>query len=337
MNWYGIFSYAFNAVAPILILVLIGYMLKVKKVFPETFFKQTNRFAFNYCFAPMAFLNIYSLDSLSDIGLNFYIVLMGAILIITAVSFVLSNIFTDRKERKGVLIQAGFRSNFAIIGLPLVEGLVGVEALSVAAAAQAPTIFYFNIVSVLFLAIYSKKPHFDLKSIMMSIVRNPLIQGIVAGLLCLFIRSLIPTESSGMPIFTIRHNLKWIYTSLNYLSRIGTPLCLIALGGQFEISDVPAFKKELIAGTIMRLIMAPAIGFSVVFIAHHYGYLELNATYMGVFIAAFGAPIAVSSAAMASEMEADETLAGQIVVWTCIFSMFTVFTMAVVFRALGMI
>nr|MCR5732152.1 AEC family transporter [Sphaerochaetaceae bacterium] len=129
----------------------------------------------------------------------------------------------------------------------------------------------------------------------------------------------------------------WVYTSLSYMSRVGTPVCLIALGGQFEISDVPAFKKELIAGTIMRLVMAPLIGFAVVFIAHHYGYLELNPTYMGVFVAAFGAPIAVSSAAMASQMDADEVLAGQIVIWTCIFSMFTVFTMAVLFRALGLL
>ncbi len=337
MNWLGIFSYAFNAVAPILILVLIGYFLKNKGIFPEEFFKKLNKFAFDYCFAPMMFMNIYSIKHLEDIEFHFSAVLMIAIIVITLISMVLANIFTDKRERKGVLIQAGFRSNFAIIGLPLVEGLVGAGAVVTAAAAQAPTILYYNIVSVYFFAVYSKNANVSIKSIVHSIVNNPMIQGITAALICLVIRRFIPVGADGNPVFSIQHNLSWLYTTLGYLSRIGTPLCLIALGGLFNITDVPDMKKEIVAGTMMKLVMAPAIGFAIAFAAQSIGFVNLSPTHIGIFVAAFGAPVAVSSAAMASQMGADDTLAGQIVIWTCIFSMVTVFIMAAGFRAFGLL
>ncbi len=337
MNWLAIFSYAFNAVLPILILVLLGYILKVRNLFSEDFFRKVNKFAYNYCFASMMFINIYSIKNLEDIEFNFSAVLMIAIIVITVVSFFLAGILTDRRERKGVLIQAGFRSNFAVIGLPLVEGLVGTQAVIVAAAAQAPTIFYYNIVSVLCFAIYSKNAKIDVHKIAMSIIKNPMIQGIIAGLACLIIRRFIPTNSAGVPVFSLQHNVRFLYTTVSYLSRIATPLCLIALGGTFNFSDVPGMKKEIVAGTLMRLVMSPIIGFAIVYVANRSGFLPLNPTHVGIFIAAFGGPVAVSSVAMAAQMDADDALAGQIVIWTCIISMVTVFFMAVGFRAVGLL
>ena len=337
MERLGIFSYAFNAVSPILLLVLLGYMLKKKRVFSEDFFKKLNKLAFDYCFAPMMFLNIYSIKHLGDIEFNFSALLMFVIVVITVVSFILASILTNRKERKGVLIQAGFRSNFAIIGLPLVEGLVGAEAVVIAAAAQAPTIFYFNIVSVLCFAMYSKSAKIEPKRIALGIVKNPMIQGIAAAIVCLIIREMLPTDAEGNPVFTIQKNMKWLYTTLTYLNRIGTPLCLIALGGLFNITDVPDMKKEIAAGTLMRLVMAPVIGFAISFAAQEMAFITLTPTHIGIFVAVFGAPVAISSAAMASQMDADDVLAGQIVIWTCIFSMVTVFAMSAGFRAVGLL
>ena len=51
-------------------------------------------------------------------------------------------------------------------------------------------------------------------------------------------------------------------------------------------------------------------------------------------IALFGTPVAVSSAIMAEEMKNDGTLAGQLVVWTSVLSIFTMFLTIVAVRSL---
>lgn len=337
MKLLSIFSYAFNAVAPILILVFIGYVLNRRQVFDKAFFKKMNTFAFHYCFPPLMFTNLYSLGSIRDIDLKLAGVLMGAILTITAIGFVVANVMTNVKNRKGVLIQACFRSNFAVIGLPLVEGLCGAEGLALAAAMQAPTVIYFNVASVLCLAIYSDDAKIDWKKVARNVMHNPMVQGLSIGLVALVVREFIPLNASGSLIFSIERDLPWLYTSLKYLGRMGTPLCLIALGGQFSFSDVGGVRKELITGTFMRLIIAPIIGFTFAFTCVKLGFIALTPAAVGIFIAGFGSPIATSSAVMATEMHGDDVLAGQIVVWTCIFSMITVFLMTVGFRAAGLL
>lgn len=333
----SIFAYAFNAIAPILLLVFIGYYLRQKNIFKPDFFKQANRFTFHYGFPALMFTNIYSLGGLHDINLKLAAHLMVSIITITLISIILANLLTNVRNRKGVLIQAGFRSNFAVIGLPLAEGLLGTQAAAVAASMQIPIVIYFNFFSVLVLAIYSDESEFNISKVCRNIITNPMIQGLAAGTIALVIREFIPHTADGSLVFSIKGTLPWIYTTLNYLGRIATPMALITLGGQFSFSDVPTVKKELVAGTAMRLVMAPAIGFGMAFIAMRLGLLDLTPVAVAVMIAAYGSPIATSSAVMASEMHADDILAGQIVVWTSIFSMLTVFVLIVLFRSTGML
>lgn len=333
----AIFSYAFNAVSPILILVVIGYLLRENKVFEPDFFKKLNRFAFHYCFPPLMFTNLYKLGSIRDIDLRLAGYLMVSILTITAVSILLSNLVTKVRNRKGVLIQAGFRSNFAVIGLPLVEGLCGAEGASIAAAMQAPTVIYFNLAAVLFLTMYSDDAEFDFGKVMKNVASNPMIQGLGLGLAALVIREFIPVSADGTLIFSISGTTPWLYTVLNYLGRLGTPLCLIAMGGQFSFGDIGTVQKELTWGVCMRLLLAPAIGFGMAFAARSLGLLAMTPTAVGIMVAAYGSPIATSSAVMAAEMKGDDVLAGQIVVWNCFFSIFTVFILTVGFRYAGLL
>ena len=333
----SIFSYAWNAIAPILLLILLGYVLRVKQVFPVSFFRTVNRFVFHFSFPALMFVNLYELDSIRDIDFRLAAYLLTSLVIITGISIVLANCVTSVRNRKGVLIQAGFRSNFAIIGLPLSEGLLGPAGLAVAASMQAPTVIYFNVVSVLALTVYSDDAQLDTGKILRNILKNPLIQGLAAGVIVLILREFIPCHPDGSLVFSISGTLPWLYTTLQYLARIATPVSLMMLGGQFSFSAVHGIRKELTAGVLMRLVLAPVLGFGMAFAAAHFGLLELSPTSIGVMIAAYGSPIAISSSVMAQEMHADDVLAGQIVVWTSLLSMITIFVMTVLFRSVGML
>lgn len=164
-----------------------------------------------------------------------------------------------------------------------------------------------------------------------------MIQGLGLGFIALVIREFIPLDANEELIFSIQGKLPWLYTTLSYLGRMGTPLCLITLGGQFNFSDAPSIRKELVTGVLMRLLLAPVLGFGIGYVVSRMGLIHFNPTSIAIMIAAFGSPIATSSAVMAAEMKGNDTLANQIVVWSCVFSMLTIFLMIVGFRAVGLL
>ena len=94
---------------------------------------------------------------------------------------------------------------------------------------------------------------------------------------------------------------------------------MIALGGNFTFSAIARLKKLITVGTLTRIVLVPGVA---LFAAHLLGF---GAVEFPALIALFGTPAAVSSVPMATEMGNDDELAGQLVVWTSIFSAFTLF------------
>jgi predicted permease len=62
---------------------------------------------------------------------------------------------------------------------------------------------------------------------------------------------------------------------------------------------------------------------------------SFTGAHYATFLAAFATPVAVSSMPMAQEMDADATLAGQLIVWTTLCSAFTLFGFSFVLKAVG--
>ena len=60
-----------NAVAPIILLILLGYLLKKYNFLSKEFMKIGNKFVFKVCLPCMLFINIYdSMNSFADIRLD---------------------------------------------------------------------------------------------------------------------------------------------------------------------------------------------------------------------------------------------------------------------------
>src|SRR5699024_3464393 len=95
-----------------------------------------------------------------------------------------------------------------------------------------------------------------LRRIVLNIVKNPMIIGIVAGLVFLGLRA-AEGAMFGKVTFTVKEDLSFIYIILDDLRVIATPLALVVLGGQFEFSAVRGMTKEIIVGTVFRVVIAP--------------------------------------------------------------------------------
>lgn len=327
---------ASNAVLPIVLLILLGYWLRRINFVSADFVKLGNKLVFNVFLPCMLFINVYDIKSFDSISWDIvlYSVIMVFLLFLLGV---LLAVFTTKAPRmRGPITQCMFRSNFAIIGLPLATALGGEEAEATAAIISAFTIPVFNILAVLSLTMYETgngKGKVDIAGILKKICRNPLIISIVLGLVCLGLRSL-QTLLFGKTVFLIK-DIGFVYDTLNKLKSIASPFALVVLGGQFTFSAVKSLWKEISAGTIGRIVIAPVLGIGAAILLNALGVLSCGAKEIPALIALFGSPAAVSSAVMAAQMGSDEQLAVQLVVWTSLGSIFTIFAAVCLLMATG--
>ncbi len=328
MNLGVVITTAVNAVAPIILLILLGHILRCRNFLTENFAKIGNSLVFNLCLPAMLFINVYNIQDLGTIRWEFVIYCIGVIAVLFLVGLVSAVTTTALPERRGVIMQCAFRSNFAIIGLPLAASLGGSGAEAVAAVVSAVTIPMFNILAVISLSVFVAKPtggKTNVKKLLLNIAKNPLIFGVVSGLLCLFIRAAQVTHF-GYVAFSIKNQLTFLHTALSNLKAVASPLALIVLGAQFEFAAVKGLWKEITVATAIRIVVAPLLGIGMAALINHLvPSLGWGADEYPALVALFGAPVAVSSAVMAKAMDNDGQLATQLVVWTSIGSMFTIF------------
>ena len=345
------FIFTINAILPILLPILLGYLLKRMGFFKEGFLDGANKLVFKILIPVLLFSNIYLAD-LSDINWAFCGFVALAIITLFGVGLIIVMFIKDPKQ-KGVILQSTFRSNYAIIGIPLATLLAGEKAGLSASIIAAISVPMFNVLAVIALTIYDKEDgkRIPVLTLLKRIVTNPLIIGVFSGVVvCLIgmgIDRLTGIEGTLKSIFSnyniaengviISDNAKYnlvdlsfVGTTINYIGRCATPIALIVLGGKFEFSAVKDLWKELTLSVTLRILITPTV-FLIIF--YFLGYND--ATSFAILIALFATPIAVSSAPMAAQMGQDERLAGQIVVWTSALSAISLFLIIITCSAIG--
>ena len=330
---------AINALFPLIITILLGYILKCRGFLTKEFLKVGNKLVFNVCLPAMLFVNVYDIDGFAAINWDIVIYACAAFALVCIVGLVIAVATTPVPERRGVIWQCSFRSNFGIIGLTLAAALGGSEAVAVAAIVSSFTVPLFNVMAVIALSVFTdgSKGKTSVKKIVLNIVKNPLIIGVALGLGCLAIRE-AQNAIFGRVVFSISRDTTFLYKTLSNLKAIASPFALLVLGGQFEFSAVKGLMKEIISGTLSRVVIAPLIGIGcAALVAANTDWLVCGVNEYPALIAMFGSPVAVSSAVMAGNMGSDEQLATQLVVWTSIFSIFTIFAQVCILMGAGLL
>ena len=331
---------AVNAVFPIVALILFGYLLKKKGFFSESFIKTGSAFVFKVCLPCMLFINVYEISGMDAIAWDLVIYCVFAVLVLFLLGLVLSVITTNDLKRRGVIWQVTFRSNFAIIGIPLAASLGGSAAVSVAAVAMAFVIPFYNIFSVIALSVFSGREtvgKFSIKGLLKDIFTNPLTVGVLLGLACVLLRGLQKVVF-GDVVFSLSEDTKFLYSVVSNLSSMTTPFALVVLGGQCEFSAVKGMFKEIMVGTVARIVVSPLliIGCAVL-LTRFTDILHCGSNEIPALISLFGSPTAVSGAVMAGQMKNDEQLATQFVVWTSVGSIVTIFATVCILMSAGLL
>lgn len=321
--------FAVNAVAPIIITVAIGYFLKKIGFMDGAFAKAANKLVFHVFLPAMLFLNVYKIENLSSVGGGYVVYTALAVFAVFLLSIPLVLAVTKKQERKGALLQAAFRSNYALIGIPLTQSLFGDEGAMVATLLSAMVIPLLNVLAVISLSVFRRDGgRTSVGKILLGIVKNPLIESVALGLCVLFVRIIFVKNGVAFRLADI----KPAFTVLDYLGRLATPVALLCLGAQFEFSAVSSLKREIIFGTLMRTVIVPIVGIGTAFVFFR---SQFTGAHFAAFVAVFATPVSISSVPMAQEMDADVTLAGQLVVWSTLFSALSVFIISFLLKAAG--
>ena len=321
--------FAINAVAPIMLLVIVGYYLKKLGWIKAEFAKSANRLVFHLFLPTMLFLNVYKISDFSGIDIDYIIYTALMLIAIFALSIGPVLLVEKKQNRRGVLLQASFRSNYALIGIPLAQSLRGDEGIMIATVLSAVTVPLLNILAVISLSAFHRDgERLSIKKILLDICKNPLIEGVALGLVILAIRTVFVKYNISFRISDITP----LYTALEYLSDLTTPLALLMLGAQFEFSHVKQLQKEITFGTLMRTVIVPIVGIGTAYL--FFGD-RFNGAHFAAFVAVYATPVSVSSVPMAQEMGGDATLAGQLVIWTTLFSALSVFIISFLLRMAG--
>ncbi|MEL7622785.1 MAG: AEC family transporter [Clostridiales bacterium] len=308
------FYLAFEVIFPLLAYIMIGFAAARMNLWDEDTALTMNKMVFSIFMPALLFENVRIIDLAA--GINYSLILYGTVS--TLITFIVLCTLIPRLEkedsRRGVMIQGIFRSNFILFGLAVARSLWGQEELGDTAILIAVMIPLFNVLAVLALEIFrGGKVYWP--RILRNLVTNPLIISSLLGLAVLY-------SGIRLPAF--------ITTTTSNLGKVATPLALAALGGCFRFEAVKSCLRPLVITVAARLVIMPVIWLT---IAVFLGFRGLALISLLPF---YGAPTAVASYTMAQQMEGDCELAGQIVVYTSILSIFTIFGFIVIFKSLAL-
>lgn len=321
--------FALNAVLPIVLTVVIGYILKRIGLITQELAKALNKLVFRVFLPIMLFLNVYQIEefSITEIGFIGYAIASVAVMFFIVIPIVC--VFTKDGKKRGALLQGSFRSNYALIGIPLAESIAGDSGVLSATVLSAVLVPFYNVLAVISLSVFGDgQKKTSVRKIVTDILKNPLIDSIAIGLVFLGARVIL--DNYGITFSP--ESVKPIWSVLENMGALATPLALISLGAQFEFSAVKELRRELSFALVTRIIAFPIVGIGIAYLLFSDAF---SAGQFAVLIAVFATPVAVSSVPMTQEMGGDSTLAGQIVVFTTLFSVLSVFLSCFLLRLAG--
>ena len=303
-----------NAVLPMCLVMALGYGTRRLGWLRREEISTINKIAFRIFLPCLLYYNIYC----SDLSGSFDPLLMtyavGGVLLTFGLALGYTLLTEKLPERRGVLIQGMFRSNYVIMGIPVATALLGADQLGTVSILIAIIVPLFNMLAVVVLEVFRGQKPKPLH-ILGQIAKNPLVIGSVLGILTLVAGIRLP------------HILE---QTIQSVSAIASPLQLFLLGAFFQFSGLKTYRRELVTVSIPKLIVSPGL------------FLGLGALlgFRGVafvsLIGIFASPTAVNSFTMAQQMGGDAELAGDIVVTTSAASILTMFLWIFLFKSLGM-
>ena len=142
------FFVALGGVVPLFCLMAVGLFVKHARLLTEEELKHVNRMVFRVFFFFMMFYNIYVSDPQKAFQPMLMVFGAGGVILTALVFGAIVCMIEKDNARRGPMIQASFRGNYVLMGVPLVGNIFGDEAIAIPTMMIAVIVPLYNILGV---------------------------------------------------------------------------------------------------------------------------------------------------------------------------------------------
>jgi malonate transporter and related proteins len=280
------------ALAPVFLLILLGWGVRAARIFPADALGAVNRFGYFVLYPAFLFTTIAGASVASAEAIPFLLGVLVAFLCIVALLLALRPFFKDGPGYTSVFQGSTRWNGFAILA-------AGNEII---ALIFGPAVLLLNIISVGVLARWGATPQTSWRYVFMQVAANPLVLACVAGLTAMLL---------GLP------DMGPVSDALKLLGQAAMPVALICVGAGIDLSAARTGQAKVALACGLKLVAAPLVFWGV---ARGMGAsIETAAIAAGIG----STPTAAASYALAREMGGDARLMAAIVSMTTLLSFIT--------------
>lgn len=308
------FVMAAKVVLPMAMMVGIGVLFRIFQLADGPTMKKVDNMIFKVFMPMVSFYNIYKTDfsTFGNIGYIVYAVVMLMLVFLGAMFLVPK--FVKPGPTAASYGQAIFRSNYLIFGAAVAESIYGAGNFGLITLLGSVAVPLFNAQAAVLLET-ARHGSASTKKLLLAIAKNPTVIATVLGLAVNFTGIILP---------------ELVLEVVQDLAGLTTPLSFLSIGVTLSLGLV-AKKAYLFSAIFLRLVLIPAVFVPLAILMGYRGQ-ELCA-----LMILFAAPTAVSSYPMAVAMGADGDFAAQMVAYTTVFCLPTIFLWTLLLNSLGML
>lgn len=293
-----------DIVAPVFLIVGLGFGLKRTRLINGDFLFKLNRLIYYLALPVLLFHNIAT----ANFSLSFNAPLILGSILATVLAFLFGYIFARlcgySPAQQGAFCQGGFRGNLAFVALAIIANAYGEDGLAIAGIVLGFLIPVLNFLSVIALLLPQQQQKQSLgKSFWASqFVFNPLIIASFLGIVWSFL---------GFGLTGV------VERSLDILAGMALPLALLSIGAAFSPKKLKVDIVKASLAVSIKIVWLPLLAALILI------WFGVRGQELGIGVLAAGAPTAAASYIMAQQLHADAELSSGIIMLSTLCSVFT--------------
>ncbi len=254
--------FSLNATLPIFLLMVLGYIFNKIHLIDDKAASWMNKFVFKVALPLLVFQDLAEQDFMGTWNGKFVFFCFMATIISIAVISLFSRLVLKDKSLRGEFIQGSYRSSAALLGIAFIHNIYGEASTGMAPLMILGSVPLYNIFAVIILTLTaapmpdtgsasnikisdsSNEKRALMKKTLIGIITNPIIIGILAGLLWSVLKI---------------HEPKILKTTVTNLGSLATPLGLMSMGATFDFRKALGNAKIAFLASFIKLFVLVAV------------------------------------------------------------------------------
>lgn len=290
------------SLVPVFSLIALGAVLRRFSLLTAEGWGSLERLTYFVLFPPLMFMSIVNGSFASEEALWLGLALAGTVITMAALMLLARPLLAKDGPQFSSVFQAGVRWN-GYVALGVIAGLHGEIGVGLSAIGFAVLVPINNVMSVLVLSRYASEKPAPFLRVLRSVATNPLILSTVLAIILV---------SLGVRI------TKPVADTLTLLGDATVSLGLICVGAALDFGSMRAAKWPLAAGTLLRLVVMPAVTAGLCFS------IGLSKMAIEIAMVCVAAPVATSAYILARQLGGDARLMANIITLTTLLSLITI-------------